>query len=132
MVVLRLVVGALFLDGGGLLNRGFSLYTIQHPLFNYFPTQMKREENTDLFVSPERTWDRGMGGGHEKKKREFGWMVMGVQRKSGLHSGALRASKSQADMKRNHSCSGLWRLVCPACAHMRLSHHIVINTFIFF
>lgn len=37
--------GGLFLDEGGLLNRGISLYTIQHSLFNYFPTQMKREEH---------------------------------------------------------------------------------------
>lgn len=28
----------LLLDEGGLLNRGISLYTIQHSLFNYFPT----------------------------------------------------------------------------------------------
>lgn len=26
------------LDEGGLLSRGISLYTIQHSLFNYFPT----------------------------------------------------------------------------------------------
>ena len=48
--------GRLFLDEGGLLNRGISLYTIQHSRFNYFPTQMKRGgggANTDLFVSWE-------------------------------------------------------------------------------
>ena len=60
--------GRLFLDEGGLLNRGISLYTIQHSRFNYFPTQMKRGGGrTLIYLCPGRQC--GLLRQEEKSKR---------------------------------------------------------------
>lgn len=69
----------LFLDEGGLPNRGISLYTIQHCRFNYFPTQMKREEHWFICALGDNAgfWDR-----ENEKKKEVGRTVQGEQSRS--------------------------------------------------